>query len=549
MRLEAASVALAGARVAFVERRWEDAFALLAAEDAVRPLSAADLELLSRAASLTARDGEAFVILDRSYQLCLAAGDELGAARAAFWLGFRLSSLGENGRAHAWLARSTEIVARHGDCVERGYLLLPRIHQRLLTRENDEACGLAARAAAIGDRFADADLSALARQLEGRALIENGDVAAGVGLLDEAMLIATTGTVSELGRGLVYCSVIGCCQRVFAVDRSREWSVVLESWCGSQAQLGIFNGTCRVHRAELLEFAGSWDSALAEAHAVASGIKADERERAAAHYEEAELHRLRGELDAAQRLFEVASSLGRDPQPGFALLRLAQGEVDMAMQGIRRAAATSSSALGRARLLPAFVEIALAAGVRSEAADAAREMAEIAAGFGTAVLGALSRDMSGHVLLDSGKPAEAVPVLTHALETWLEVGAPYAAARTRVLLAQAFESLNDFEGGQLQREAARAVFARLGAAVDLAGLVDVGGRDSGGGLTGRELEILQLASSGLTNKAIGLRLHLSTRTIDRHVSNILAKLRVPSRTAATAYAYEHSLIQRQNAGG
>jgi DNA-binding NarL/FixJ family response regulator len=544
-----AAAGLTDARLAFAERRWEDAFDLLAAEDAVRPLGIADLELFAQAASLTARDDEAFVILDRCYALCLASGAELRAANSAFWLGFRLSSLGEHGRAHAWLVRSAEIVDRHGDCVEAGYLLLPRIHRELLAHENDDAQELAARAASIGDRFADPDLSALARQLNGRALIERGDVAAGVGLLDEAMLIATTGAVSELGRGLVYCSVIGCCQRVFAVDRSREWSAVLDSWCASQAQLGIFNGTCRVHRAEILQFGGNWDAALREAQAVASGIKADDRERSAAHYEEAEIHRLHGEFEAAQRLYELASSLGGDSQPGLALLRLAQGEVALAVHGIRRAVATSSSALGRARLLPAVVEIMLAAGARSEAADAAGEMAGIATEYGTVVLAAVSADMTGHVLMDSGQPADAVPLLTRALETWSEVGAPYAAARTRALLAEAFESLNDLEGAQLHRDAARAVFTRLGAVTDLAVLARVGQSDGAGGLTGRELEILRLASSGMTNKSIGLTLHLSTRTIDRHLSNILAKLQVPSRTAATAFAYEHSLIQRQNGAG
>jgi DNA-binding NarL/FixJ family response regulator len=191
----------------------------------------------------------------------------------------------------------------------------------------------------------------------------------------------------------------------------------------------------------------------------------------------------------------------------------------------------------------------LAAGARSEAADAAGEMAGIATEYGTVVLAAVSADMTGHVLMDSGQPADAVPLLTRALETWSEVGAPYAAARTRALLAEAFESLNDLEGAQLHRDAARAVFTRLGAVTDLAVLARVGQSDGAGGLTGRELEILRLASSGMTNKSIGLTLHLSTRTIDRHLSNILAKLQVPSRTAATAFAYEHSLIQRQNGAG
>jgi DNA-binding CsgD family transcriptional regulator len=554
----AALDALANARTAFAERRWDDAFALLSAADRERPLDIADLELYAKSASLTARDDEAYAILERGYTQCLAAGDEKRAASCAFWLGFRMSSLGELGRGGAWLARSAAIVDRLGDCAERGYLLLPRIHQELRAHRTETAHGLALEAAACGDRFGEADLSALARQLGGRALIEQGDVTEGMRLLDEAMLVATTGTVTELGRGLVYCSVIGCCQRVFAVDRAREWSDVLDSWCASQAQLGIFNGTCRVHRAELLQFGGAWAAALDEAQLVAAGMKADERERAAATYEEAEIRRLRGELEKAEDLYEQTSRRGVDPQPGLALLRLAQGDVERAAGAIRRASGTSGSDLGRMRFLPAAVEILLAAGATSEAEAAAAELTRIAAAYGTPVLAALAHDAAGRMLVGSGESASAVPQLTDALEAWLELGAPYAAARVRVLLADACASLGDSEGAQLQRDAASAIFTELGAASDLATLwagagagagVDAhagAGLDAGpnsNALSGRELQVLRLAATGLTNKEIATELGLSARTVDRHIGNVLGKLGVPSRAAATAYAYEHDLIR------
>ncbi|MFF1633052.1 LuxR C-terminal-related transcriptional regulator [Leifsonia sp. NPDC058248] len=549
----AALDALANARTAFADRRWDDAFVLLSAADRERPLDLADLELYGKSASLTARDDEAFAILERGYDQCLAAGDEKGAAGCAFWLGFRMSSLGEQGRAGGWLARSAVLVDHLGDCAERGYLLVPRIHQELRVHHTEAAYELAQEAAACGDRFGEADLSALARQLGGRARIEQGDVAGGMRLLDEAMLVATTGTVTELGRGLVYCSVIGCCQRVFAVDRAREWSDVLDSWCASQAQLGIFNGTCRVHRAELLRFGGAWAAALDEAQLVAAGMKADERERAAATYEEAEIRRLRGELQKAEDLYEHTSRRGVDPQPGLALLRLAQGDVARAAGAIRRASGTSGSDLGRMRFLPAAVEILLAAGATAEAEDAAAELSRIAAAYGTPVLDALAQDAAGRVLLGSGEAASAVPRLTDALEAWLELGAPYAAARVRALLAEAFASLGDSEGARQQRDAASAVFTELGAATDLAALrsseVALSGGDAdhgptGGALSTRELQVLRLAATGRTNKEIATDLGLSPRTVDRHIGNLLAKLGVPSRAAATAYAYEHDLIRR-----
>lgn len=541
-----ATDALAIARAAFANRQWDDAFTLLAAEDQARPLDIADLELYAKAASLTARDDEAFVILERGYARCLAAGDEKRAAGCAFWLGFRMMSLGEPGRSGAWLARSAAIVDRLGDCAERGYLLIPRIHQELRAHRPGAAHALAVQAADFGDRFGEADLSALARQLDGRALIEQGEIADGMRLLDEAMLVATTGTVTELGRGLVYCSVIGCCQRVFAVDRAREWSDVLDSWCRSQAQLGIFNGTCRVHRAELLRFGGAWAAALDEAQLVAAGMKADQRERAAATYEEAEIHRLRGEFEEATDLYEQTSRRGVDPQPGLALLRLAQGDVERAAGAIRRATGTTGSDLGRARFLPAAVEILLASGEPAEAEDAAADLSRIAATHGTPVLAALAAEATGRVLLASGNAIDASPHLSDALEAWLALGAPYAAARVRALLAGAFAALGDDEGASMQRDAAIAVFAELGAAFDLASLGSphgsgVVGRPLGA-LSSRELQVLRLAATGLTNKEIATALHLSTRTIDRHMGNVLAKFGVPSRAAATAYAYEHDLI-------
>ncbi len=573
----------ASGRIAFAEKRWEDAFALFSEEDRVHPLDIDDLELFAKSAALTARDDVGFALNERGYAACLAAGDDLRAGSAAFWLGFRLSSLGEFGRAQAWLARSAAIAERHGDSVLRGYLLVPGIHRLLLARDNEAAYRDAMAAAASGDRFAEPDLSALGRQLAGRALIERGDVAEGMALLDEAMLIATADGLTDLGRGLVYCAVVGCCQRVFALDRAREWSTVLDAWCASQSQLGLFNGTCRVHRAEILQFGGSWSAALEETRRVSEG-RPDQRERALAEYEEAEIRRLRGDFDDAGRLYEEAGRRGLDPQPGLSLLRLAQGDLATAIGGIRRAIATTVSPLGRARYLPALVEIllaaerdaaerdtaerdtsgrasqarrarstgtvtfgqpdTLAAGALDEAQDAATELGEIATTFGTPLLRALALNASALVVLHRGDAAEAVPLLTESLDAWMALAAPYPAARIRVALADACQTLGDAEGARMQRDSARRVFDHLDAAPDLAALGDAQPHKGDGNLSPRELEVLRAAATGSTNKEIGTRLGLSTRTVDRHVSNILTKLGVPSRAAATSYAYEHGLIRR-----
>ncbi|HEY5225055.1 MAG TPA: response regulator transcription factor [Microbacteriaceae bacterium] len=536
--------ALTDGRAAFAQHRWEDAYALLSAADRTQPLGSRDLGLLARSAGLTRRDHAAAVAQEREYEACLAEKDELRAARAAFWYGFRLTSLGETGRAQAWLGRCEHLIENHGDCAERGYLMIPRIHGLLHVGDTDGAHAVAVGAMAIGDRFGEPDLSSLARQLGGRALIESGDVAGGMQLLDDAMLIATTEPVSELGKGLVYCAVVGSCQRIFAVDRAREWSDVLDSWRAAQSQLGMFNGTCRVHRAELMQLGGAWSNALDEAVIVSSGASADERERAAAYYEQAEIHRLRGSEADAERAYERTSELGGDPQPGLALLRLQQGRLDVAVGAIRRAVSTTRTSLGRARFLPAHVEIMLAAGEQEHAAEAARDLAAIAEKYDTPVLRAMSAQARGFVALAASEPVKALPLLRDALSIWLVVPAPYAAARVRVGLAAAYAALGDTDGARLEFAAARTVFAGLAAAPDLLQLVHplADQEVASSILSSRELQVLRLAATGRTNKEIATELVLSTRTVDRHVSNILTKLSVPSRAAATAYAYENGLI-------
>ncbi|MDQ1575329.1 MAG: hypothetical protein QOH55_479 [Microbacteriaceae bacterium] len=536
--------ALASGRAAFADRRWEDAFSALSVADTQRPLELADLESLGRAASLTGRDQNAFGVLERAYALCLATGDEHRAAAAAFWHGYRLASLGEGARSRAWLARSERIVDRLGDCVGRGYLCLPRIHHLLHAGDPEGAFEDAAEAMTIAVRFDDADLSALARQLGGRALIEQGRVDDGMRLLDEAMLIATTEPVDELSKGLVYCAVIGCCQRVFAVERAREWTGVLHEWCETQSQLGIFNGTCRVHRVELMRLGGAWGQALDEAMLVGTGARSEGFERAAAGYEEAEIHRQRGDEDAAELAYQRTSDLGGDPQPGLALLRLAQGKGHVAAGAIRRSVSTARTALEQARFLPACVEILLAVGDRSGADDAARALAECADQYGTPVLRALAGHADGVIALGNGDVERALPLLTEARDIWLMLDAPYPAARVRVSLAEAYAALGDSDGSRLEAGAARRVFEKLAARPDLDRLGQTAGPAFAQGvLSARELQVLRLVSTGKTNKEISAALEVSSRTVDRHMSNVLAKLVVPSRAAATAYAYEHGLIR------
>jgi DNA-binding CsgD family transcriptional regulator len=543
--IAAGEAVLDRARAAYSSRAWRDACEGLAAADRQSPLAEEDLDRLAWSAALTGRIEVYFATLERLHDLRLAAGRSRPAARAAFWIGMRHLSLGEVGRATAWLGRAERLLANQGDCAEVGYLFLPRGFVALFQRNvPQEACEAAKQAALIADRHGDADLASLARMLHGQALAAQGDCESGLALLDEAMLSATRGEVAPMVTGIVYCSVIGCCQRLFAVDRAREWTEALDAWCRAQPQLEMFTGACHVHRSEIRQLHGAWREALEEARRAATTTAPEPEHVAAAHYQLAEIHRLRGEFDASEAAYRTASQLGRDPQPGLALLRLARGETDAAAAAIRQAVASSPNAMRRARHLPAAVEILLASGDRDGAERAAADLEAIAAGMRSEVLDALAAHARATVGLGGGEAGPALDPLRRAFATWQRVGAPYLAARVRTEIAVALDALGDREGAARERDAARAVFRELEASPDLARLDrSAASRDRQPfGLTARELEVLRLLASGRTNKAIAQELFLSEKTIDRHVSNIFTKLDVPTRAAATAFAYRHKLV-------
>ncbi|MGE0160125.1 MAG: LuxR C-terminal-related transcriptional regulator [Gemmatimonadales bacterium] len=535
---------------AYEARRWREAAERLAAADRTVPLAPADLERLAWAHGLAGQKSLLFATLERLHDENVRLGDLRGAARAAFWLGFRLFSMGETGRATGWIGSAQRLLDRAGegcrDCVERGYLLLPEGLERLARKEPAAAKEAARRAGEIAERFADANLASLARTIEGQAMVALGERDVGLALLDEAILPASTGRLDPVPTGIVYCAVIGCCRRVWAMDRAREWSAALADWCDSQPELVEFNGTCRVYRAEILQLQGEWGKAMEEvARAVVqpSGGAAA-ADRAGASYQRGELFRLLGRLDAAEEAYREASRLGREPQPGLALLRLAQGRGETAATAIRQVIASAPDPLARARYLPAAVEILLATGDQAGADAAARDLEEIAGDMRNEILDAMARHARGAVLLAAGDASGAREPLRSAFATWQRVGAPYIAARIRVLVAEALAKLGDEEGAGLERDAALAVFCELDASPDIARLEARAERRPAQtfGLTPRELEVLRLVSDGRTNRAIAEALSLSERTVDRHVSNIFAKLDVATRAAATAFAYRHELV-------
>ena len=540
-------------RAAYQRREWRTAWECLSQADDESALSPPDLWRLGTAALLIGRDDDWEAALQRAQRLHQENGEAAAAARCAFWIGFHLTGRNEMARAGGWFARASRLLDEAGgEHVERGYLLLPAAFQQLTAGHAAAAARIAAEAAQIGRQFGDRDLIAFALHLTGRALIADTRVQDGLALLDEAMVSVASDELSPPVTGFIYCSVIGACRSVYAVGRAHEWTTALAHWCERQPDIVAYSGECRVYRSELLQFQGSWGEAVLEARR--AGERLSERggpAAALALYQQGEMQRMLGDLDAAERAYRAASHAGREPQPGLSLLRLAQGDVAAAASGIRRAMTETTNAANRARLLPAHIEIMVAAADLDEARRACTELAELATQYDSSALQAMAAHACGAVALAAGETQDALRHLRAASRAWHELDAPYEAARTRLLLARACRVLGDDDGAELELEAARSTFTRLGATADLARLEEaaVPGDErttmhDDHGLTRREREILALVATGKTSRAIADELSISEKTVARHLSNIYGKLGVSTRAAATAYAYEHGLVRR-----
>jgi DNA-binding NarL/FixJ family response regulator len=536
-------------RAAFTRRVWPDAFESLSRADQAAPLGAEELELFATSAYMLGRDGEHVRALERAHHAYLDAGQIPRAVYCAYWIGHNMMLRGEAGPATGWFGRGQRLLEREGqDCAERGYLLIPDLVAHAVAGEHEAGYATATEVAEIGTRFGDQDLIAIGVHEQGHALVRLGRFEEGLRLMDEVMVTVTEGELSPIVTGIVYCNTIGFWQSVYELRRAREWTKALTRWCEQQPEMVAHTGVCLVHRAEIMQFQGAWDAALEEAQRAgerfAEGVL-NERVCGKAFYRQGEVHRLRGERGAAQESYREASRRGYEPQPGLALLWLSEAKVDAAAAAIRRVLAEASQARTRAALLPACVEIMLAAGEVEEARSACRELEKISRAHRSDMLRAMSAQARGALALAEGDPQTALVALREAWQAWQELEAPYEAARVRVLVSLGCRAAGDEDTAAWELEAARGVFDQLGAAPDVArtdSLAASPGAIAAHGLSPRELQVLRLVARGLTNRSIAAELVLSQRTVDRHVSNIFAKLRVSSRAAATAYAYEHDLV-------
>ncbi|MBZ2198656.1 response regulator transcription factor [Occultella gossypii] len=541
-------------RTLFQRRAWAGALRSLRAADDLAPLGSADLDLLAKSAYLSGHEPESIAAFTSAFQLDVDT-DPRAAARTAFWLGFVLTQAGRWSEAGAWLERGTAVLDRAGlDGPERGLLLVPLGLQRAFAGDGEGSARLFARALDLGREHRDPDLLALARLGTGRAALmpgmaTTGEAVVAVGHLDEVMLAVTAGEVTEMIAGLAYCAVIDACRILLDVRRAQEWTAALTRWCEDQPELVPYRGQCLVHRAQVLQLHGAWADAAAQARLARERLSDPPGQAAAgaAWYQEGELHRLRGEWASAEEAYQRANAFGHQPQPGHALLLLARGEGPAAAATIARILDETIDPFARPMLLGARVTIALQLRDTDAVRAAADELVFLSAERPCQYLAALAGHAVGAAALAGNDAAGALAPLRAALSVWASLDAPYEQAGTRELIGLACRELADDAGAALELGSAAETYVRLGAVPDAARIgallrpepVEPASHP----LSVRETEVLRLISAGHTNRAIATALHLSEKTVARHVGNILTKLDLPSRSAATAWAYEHGVIR------
>ncbi len=535
------------ARLAFDRRAWRAAYAGLSAAAADEPLEPQDLERLASAAFLIGRSGESRQTWLDAHRSYLESGQPLRAVRCAFWVAFDLLNSGDLARGGAWVDRARRLLTGHPpDCAEAGYLQYTAALRAIFNGDVGGARAAFAKAADAGERYHDPELTTLARIGLSRCLIYLEQVGAGLALLDEAMISVEAREISPIAIGDSYCTAIEGCQEVFEVHRAGAWTAALSRWCNDQPELVLYRGQCLIHRAEIMTLHGDWADAVEEIRRACTRLADPPGQPAlgAAHYLSAELHRLQGRFPAAEDGYHLAGVNGRDPQPGLALLRLAQGRVEVAAAATRRALCEATDPVSRVRLLGPSVEIQLAAGNIDAAHAAADELTGLAQRIAQPYLQALAAQAVGSVQLARDNPRAALTPLRNAWRGWRALDAPYHAARVRALLATACRALGDTDGADMELDAARSVFTALGATPDLARVqaLSTGSTNQPpGGLTEREAEVLALVATGRTNREIAAQLVISEKTVASHLSHIFIKLDLSSRAAATAYAYKHGL--------
>ena len=530
------------AREAYDRGDWADALQGLRGKGG---LGADDTLALATSAYLMGNVDEAIRALQGGYQDMIKNGDSLGAVRFGFWLALILNVRGDVAIGTGWVARGQRLLENEpADLPERAYLLIHDFFQYLERGDVATAFETAGRVVELARRFGNDDLVALGLMCQGRVRIYSGQVREGLAVLDEAMVGISAGEASPIIAGMVYCSMIEACQEVSDFSRAASWTSALTRWCDTQPGLVPYTGQCSLHRGQIMRLHGAYDEALGEF------ARAQRRYRlegttapaALALTEQGDVLRIQGKLDEAEDCYRQSAELGYEPQPGLALCWLARGRTPAAVSAMRRLLAETQGPVGRSRMLPGGVHVMVAAALIDEAREHADELAEIASLFGNPAVRAMAAYARATVELASGQVAEALGQARESTRLWSDIGAPYEAARARVLVARALRELGDEDSATGELAVAGRAFAEVGAAPAAQEVDKLLGRARPGGLTEREIEVLSLVAEGKSNYEIARVLVLSQKTVERHLSNIFSKLDVSSRTAAAAYAHDHGLM-------
>lgn len=529
------------AREAYARRDWTTA---REGFRAVGELGTEDLASLADASWWLGLVEESLQLSEQVHQRHLDAGQTARAAMVAIEIGFNQLLRGQEAVGSGWLARARRLLADEPAAREHGYLLLVDASVALDGDDLDHAEDCAVRMQRLADAHGDVTLRSLGLFTAGQVAIRRGEVEDGLAALDEAMLPVRAGELTPEWAGNLHCQMMAVCHDLADLQRAREWTEATRRWCRGFEQAVMFTGICRVHRVQLLHAEGDWGRAEQEAleacHDLSDmnvGVVAEAR------YQLGDVYRLRGRFDAAEEAYRQAHALGRDPQPGLALLQLSQGRAEVAEAALEASLSVAADPLRRAPLLAARAAVALARERVGEAADAADELAAVATAHRSPGWQAAACQWQGAVLVARDRPAEAAPVLREAIRRWQDLGVPYETARARVDLAQADAGLGDHDGAARELDLAVDTFSRLGAARDLRRVgARRGHRGDRHGLTPREVEVVDAVAAGRTNREVAEHLHVSERTVARHLANVYLKAGVSSRTAAVAWARDRGLL-------
>ena len=463
----AADPLIAG-REALGRHAWQEAFELLSRADDEGTLSGADLESLAEAAFFAARADLEIEIKERAFKAHLADDDQLRAAYMALELAREYGYAGKLSIASAWGRRGERLLEGKPESYVHGYLALSKSELASVAGNIDEALRFAEEAVQIGTREVNADLQAFALTNFGTLKIATGATTDGMALMEEASISAVNGDLSPFAAGATCCRMIAACRDLTDYRRASEWTEATEKYCERRSVAG-FPGVCRVHRAEIVALSGAWERAEQELRQAADELSGYGAIPPLADglYAIGEIRRLKGDFDAAETALREAHSMGRTPHPALALIRLTQGKTKAATTAIESALAEASwDQWAKVRLLPAQVEIAVAAGDAGLARTAADELARIVDTYPSPALEAGKHQALARVLLAEGDTAGSAREARVAIRLWRDVAAPYEVARARAILAKAIRVTGDDDSADFELRAARDEFARLGAQPD-----------------------------------------------------------------------------------